>query len=152
MNAKASTLGGLAGIALLAHSTIAAGPKRQAMPIGNDWNLSGATLGRAKMDGAKVVQLVAKGDAKVKRGTNPLTGPWTLEGSAEVIECDFPGKKFVLKGPYSVVRKENGVKIEVVGPGPDSGAELDFRDGAVRTSGPNKTTVGDPEKPVTRAK
>jgi hypothetical protein len=119
-------------------------PKREVMPIGGQWNLSGTTLERAKMDGERVVQLIAKGQPQLKQGRNSLLGPWILEATAEVIEADFPGKKFILRGPYSIVRKVNGAKTEIVGSEAESSAELDFRDGAVRSTGPNRVKLGDP--------
>jgi hypothetical protein len=127
----------------LATACVAAEGKRQAMPIGGEWNLSGKTLERAKMEGKRVVQLIAKGDARLKKGRKPLMGPWTLEASAEVIECDFPGKRFIIRGPYTLTKKESGGKTEISGPGADSTAELPFQGGAIRTEGPSKTKVDD---------
>ena len=118
-------------------------PKREVMPIGGQWNLSGTKLDRAKTDGKRVVQLVARGDAKLKRGRNALLGPWVLEVSAEVIEADFPGKKFVVRGPYTILQKGKAGSIETSGPGPDSSAEFDFRDGAIRSQGPSQTKIID---------
>jgi hypothetical protein len=117
----------------------AAEPARKAMPIGGEWNLSGRMLERTQMDGKRVVQLTAKGEARLKQGRNPLLGPWTLEASAEIIECDFPGKRFIVHGPYSIRRKlPGGAATEISGAGPDSTAELTFHGGAIKAAGPNK--------------
>ena len=120
-------------------------PKREAVPIGGQWNLSGTKLDRARMDGKRVVQLLAKGDAKLKRGANALLGPWVMEVSAEAIEADFVGKKFRVRGPYTIVQKSKGGSTETSGPGPDSTVELDFRDGAIRAQGPSRMKIIDPE-------
>ena len=143
---KPVTLAGAMAMCL-AHVSFAAPPdakpKRETVPIGGDWNLSAVKLERAKMDGKRVVQLIAKGDAKLKRGRNSLIGPWTMEASADVIECDFPGKKFVVRGPYSILRKERGGRTEITASGPESSAEVDFREGAVRAQGPSRVKVLD---------
>ena len=120
-------------------------PKREVMPIGGQWNLSGTKLDRARMDGKRVVQLIAKGDAKLKRGANAWLGPWILEVSADVIEADFPGKKFLVRGPYTMVQTRKGGSTETSGPGPDSSVELDFRDGAVHAQGPSRMKIIDAE-------
>ena len=120
-------------------------PKREVTPIGGQWSLGATKLERAKMDGKRVVQLIATGDAKLKRGANALLGPWVLEVSADVIEADFPGKKFLVRGPYTIVQKGKGGSTETSGPGPDSSVELDFRDGAIRAQGPSRMKIIDAE-------
>jgi hypothetical protein len=129
--------------AVLCSSALAADPKRKAMPIGGEWNLSGTSLERTQMDGKRVVQMIAKGDAKLRKGPNPLLGPWVLEASGETIECDFPGKRFIIQGPYSLRKKEGKGWIEISGQGQDSKVELAFQGGAVRAVGPNKVRLLD---------
>jgi hypothetical protein len=129
--------------AVLCSSALAADEKRKTMPIGGEWNLSGTSLERTQMDGERVVQLVAKGEAKLKKGRNPLLGPWVLEASGETIECDFPGKRFIIQGPYSLRKKEGKGWMEISGPGHDSKVELAFQGGAVRADGPNKVRLLD---------
>ena len=101
---------GLLGSAAL----MAAEPKRKTVPIGGEWSLSGTTVERTKIEGNKVVQLMAKGEAKLKRGKNQFVGPWTLEATAAEMEADFPGKRFVLKGPLEIRNKLPGGGASVV--------------------------------------
>ena len=134
----------LALSAVLACAGFAAEPKRKAMPIGDQWNLSGAELEKTKMDGKRVILMTAKGNAKLKRGRNSLTGPWIMEASAEVIEADFVGKRFVIRGPFSIKKKgADGGSLEIIGTAAETTGELLFRDGELSVNGPNKVVAKD---------
>jgi hypothetical protein len=127
----------------LATTSLAAEGKRKAMPIAGEWNLSGMELSRAKTEGKRVVQLIAKGDARLKKGRNSLLGPWTLVVSAEVIECDFPGKRFIARGPYKLVQESDGLKkMEIEGTAANSSVELLFH-GQIKAEGPNTVRMLD---------
>jgi hypothetical protein len=137
----------LALSAAITSASFAAEPERKAVPIG-EWNLSGRMVEKTQMDGPRVVRMMAKGDAKLRKGRNPLLGPWTLEASAEIIEADFKGKKFIVHGPYRIFTKSLGPSgAEISGPGPDSSAEILFANGVIDAKGPNRVNLVDPVPP-----
>jgi hypothetical protein len=137
----------LALSAALTSASFAAEPERKAVPIG-EWNLSGRMVEKTQMDGPRVVQMMAKGDAKLRKGRNPLMGPWTLEASAEIIEADFTGKRFIIHGPYVFSEKiAGGATREISGPGPDSRLELPFARGGLNAIGPNRVSLKEPVPP-----
>ena len=98
------------------------------------------------MDGKRVVQLVAKGDARLKKGRNQIVGPWSFEATATAIECDFPGKRFILKGPFNARRKASDGSMTITeGETVESSMELAFQGESTRIDGPHRIKILDPE-------
>lgn len=139
-------------IAVLSVQAPAAKPKRESIPIGGEWNLSGSIIEKTKQ-GERTERLVATGRPELKKGGNAVLGPWSLEATADRIECDFAGKRFILSGRY-VVRKKmgEGAANVIEGTADDSKIELDFRGEGTRATGPNKVKLADVSVPAKDAR
>lgn len=92
---------------------------------------------------------MAKGDAKLKTGKNPLLGPWYLEATAAEIECDFPGKRFVLKGPLEIRKQapNGGGSNTVIADTAETPMELAFKGDSIRINGPHRMKLDDGSAP-----
>lgn len=94
------------------------------------------------------LRVVASGDAKLKKGENPLLGPWVLEATAAEIECDFPGKRFVLKGPLEIRKNSpDGGSSTIVGETAETSVELAFQGDSTRVNGPHRMKLDDASAP-----
>lgn len=131
-------------LALLSPISAADPSPRKTLRIAGAWNLTATHHEHTKKEGTRVKLLTSTGKPTLKHGPNPIRGPWDVEATAETIQCDFEGKKFILSGISSVVAKDKGgnTEREIIG---KAGAtiEINFADLAIEAKGPTVTKIRD---------
>lgn len=133
--------------ATLAATATAAEP-RTSVPIGKEWLLSAGKLDKTKMDGKRTLLLTATGKPVLKHALNPIKGPADIIASADKIECDFPGKKFILTGSLRIVGKIEGGGTQEITSELATRAEITFSPPVVRVEWPYKVKMTPAKKPA----
>jgi hypothetical protein len=130
--------------AFAAESSVAPTPGRKTMRIAGQWNLTAQKHEKTEMEGERTKLLTSTGKATLKHGPNLIRGPWDIDGKADVIQCDFVGKKFILSGSPVVDQKDKaGNVVKTITGQPGCVVEIDFAGGAINAKGPHTARIAD---------